>query len=97
MFPFSTPAHAVAGYDQCDVWSGRGRYDPCDSCHAATLCRHKLKVKNYVWCPRNSPPEFAPEFRPSSEETFGHGTTGRAKFWKKELAELLQSAPRRAQ
>lgn len=33
----------------------------------------------------------------SSEETFGHGTTGRAKFWKKELAELLQSAPRRAQ
>ena len=34
---------------------------------------------------------------PNSEETFGHGTTGRARFWKKELAELLQSAPRRAQ
>jgi homoserine O-acetyltransferase len=34
---------------------------------------------------------------PNSEETFGHGTPGRAKFWKKELAELLQSAPRRAQ
>jgi homoserine O-acetyltransferase/O-succinyltransferase len=32
---------------------------------------------------------------PASEETFGHGTTARAKFWKKELAELLQSAPRR--
>jgi homoserine O-acetyltransferase len=32
-----------------------------------------------------------------SDETSGHGTTGRAKFWKKELAELLQSAPRRAQ
>ncbi|HSB72289.1 MAG TPA: alpha/beta fold hydrolase [Candidatus Methylomirabilis sp.] len=34
---------------------------------------------------------------PGSEETSGHGTTGRAKFWKKELAELLQSTPRRAQ
>jgi homoserine O-acetyltransferase len=33
---------------------------------------------------------------PGSEQTAGHGTTGRAKFWKKELAELLQSAPRRA-
>lgn len=34
---------------------------------------------------------------PASAETAGHGTTGQAKFWKKELAELLQSAPRRAQ
>jgi homoserine O-acetyltransferase/O-succinyltransferase len=34
---------------------------------------------------------------PGSDETAGHGTTARAKFWKKELAELLQSAPRRAQ
>jgi homoserine O-acetyltransferase len=34
---------------------------------------------------------------PGSEETSGHGTTGRAKFWKHELAQLLQSAPRRAQ
>jgi len=33
---------------------------------------------------------------PASEETSGHGTTGQAKFWKKELGELLQSAPRRA-
>jgi len=33
---------------------------------------------------------------PGSEETFGHGTTGRAKFWAKELAEVLQSAPRLA-
>jgi homoserine O-acetyltransferase len=31
---------------------------------------------------------------PGSEETAGHGTTGRAKFWKKELGALLQSAPR---
>ncbi len=33
---------------------------------------------------------------PASEQTAGHGTTGQAKFWKKELAELLQAAPRRA-
>jgi homoserine O-acetyltransferase/O-succinyltransferase len=33
---------------------------------------------------------------PGSEETSGHGTTAQAKFWKKELAELLQVAPRRA-
>jgi homoserine O-acetyltransferase/O-succinyltransferase len=31
---------------------------------------------------------------PGSEATAGHGTTAQAKFWKKELAELLQSAPR---
>jgi homoserine O-acetyltransferase len=31
---------------------------------------------------------------PASAETSGHGTTGNAKFYKKELAELLQSAPR---
>ncbi len=34
---------------------------------------------------------------PGSADTFGHGTTGRAKFWKKEVGELLQTAPRRAQ
>jgi homoserine O-acetyltransferase/O-succinyltransferase len=34
---------------------------------------------------------------PGSEETTGHGTTARAKFWKKELGELLQTAPRAAQ
>jgi homoserine O-acetyltransferase/O-succinyltransferase len=33
---------------------------------------------------------------PGSEETAGHGTTARAKFWKKELGELLQTAPRSA-
>jgi len=32
---------------------------------------------------------------PGSEQTAGHGTTGQAKFYKKELGELLQSAPRR--
>jgi len=31
---------------------------------------------------------------PASSETAGHGTTGQAKFYKKELADLLQSAPR---
>ena len=31
---------------------------------------------------------------PASENTAGHGTTGMAKFYQRELAELLQSAPR---
>ncbi len=31
---------------------------------------------------------------PASTETSGHGTTGNARFYKKELAELLESAPR---
>ena len=33
---------------------------------------------------------------PASEETRGHATTGMAKFYKKELEELLQTTPRRA-
>jgi homoserine O-acetyltransferase len=33
---------------------------------------------------------------PASEQTAGHGTTAQARFWKKELAELLQTAPRAA-
>ena len=33
---------------------------------------------------------------PASDQTAGHGTTGRARFWKKELGALLQSAPRTA-
>ena len=34
---------------------------------------------------------------PASEDTAGHGTTGQAKWWKDELAKLLQTAPRRGQ
>ena len=34
---------------------------------------------------------------PASEQTAGHGTAARPRFWKKELGALLQSAPRRAQ
>jgi homoserine O-acetyltransferase len=33
---------------------------------------------------------------PASEQTSGHGTTGNAKFYAKELGELMQTAPRRA-
>jgi homoserine O-acetyltransferase/O-succinyltransferase len=33
---------------------------------------------------------------PASEDTSGHGTTGRAMFWKKAVADLLLSAPRKA-
>jgi len=32
---------------------------------------------------------------PESADTRGHGTTGMAKFYKKELEELLRQAPRR--
>jgi homoserine O-acetyltransferase/O-succinyltransferase len=32
---------------------------------------------------------------PASEDTRGHGTTGMAKFYAKELKAFLQSAPRR--
>lgn len=43
--------------------------------------------------------ERIPEARllvvPASEETVGHSTTGNAKFWKRELAQLLATAPRR--
>lgn len=31
---------------------------------------------------------------PASENTAGHGTTAQARFWKKELAELLQTVPK---
>src|SRR5438128_613214 len=34
---------------------------------------------------------------PASDQTVGHGTTAQARFWKKELGELLQTAPRGAQ
>jgi homoserine O-acetyltransferase/O-succinyltransferase len=33
---------------------------------------------------------------PGTPDTAGHGTTAQAKFWKKDLADLLQSAPRLA-
>lgn len=33
---------------------------------------------------------------PGSPDTLGHGTTGNARFWKKEVTELLQTAPRLA-
>ena len=32
---------------------------------------------------------------PASEQTAGHGTTAQARFWKAQLVELLQGAPRR--
>jgi len=33
---------------------------------------------------------------PASDQTAGHGTTGQARFWKQQLGELLQTAPRAA-
>ena len=32
---------------------------------------------------------------PASENTFGHGTTGQARFWKQDVEALLQGVPRR--
>ena len=32
---------------------------------------------------------------PASEQTAGHGTTAQASFWKAQLVEWLQGAPRR--
>ena len=32
---------------------------------------------------------------PGSEETAGHGTTAQAKWWKAQLADFLQSVPRK--
>jgi homoserine O-acetyltransferase len=32
---------------------------------------------------------------PASDDTAGHGTTARAKFYQQALQDLLQSAPRR--
>ena len=32
---------------------------------------------------------------PASEDTRGHGTTGMARFWKRQMEELLATAPRR--
>lgn len=34
---------------------------------------------------------------PGSDQSFDHGTTGRAGFWKQQLGEVLQTAPRSAQ
>jgi homoserine O-acetyltransferase len=31
---------------------------------------------------------------PGSDETAGHGTTARARFWKEDLGALLRTAPR---
>ena len=32
---------------------------------------------------------------PASEQTSGHGTTGQARWWKQQLADFLQTVPRR--
>jgi len=31
---------------------------------------------------------------PASDQTAGHGTTSQARFWKKEVADVLQATPR---
>jgi len=43
-----------------------------------------------------SAPTGEPMLIPGSDQTTGHGTTTQARFRKQDLAELLQSVPRRA-
>lgn len=33
---------------------------------------------------------------PASDQSAGHGTTAQARWWKQQLADLLQTAPRRS-
>ena len=84
-------------------WASSGDYDP-----SAGLERIRATVLaiNSADDERN-PPELGvmePAMRrvargrlfiiPGSENTAGHGTTAQARFWKQELAPLLQNAPR---
>jgi homoserine O-acetyltransferase/O-succinyltransferase len=86
-------------------WESSDDYDPSPGLERI---RAMLLAINSADDERN-PPELGvmdPEIKrvkngryviiPASSETRGHLTTGMAKFWKQHLAELLQSAPRRA-
>ena len=91
--------------DHLFQWESSGDYDPSQWLPAI---RATVLAINSADDERN-PPELGVldrEIRrvkngrvlliPASEQTAGHGTTAQARFWKKELAELLQSAPRLA-
>ncbi len=86
------------------LWEASRAYDPSPRLEAITA--HTLAI-NAADDERN-PPEtglMAREIKrlaharlhliPASEATRGHATTGMAKFWKEELRELLERAPRR--
>ena len=100
-----TPPLAGDANDHLFQWESSKDYDP-----SADLERIKATVLviNSADDERN-PPELGvlekalPRIRNAktliilgSPDTFGHGTTGNARFWKKEVGELMQSAPRLA-
>jgi homoserine O-acetyltransferase/O-succinyltransferase len=99
----ATPAPADAN-DFLYQWESSGDYDPSPGLERIQAA---LLAINAADDERN-PPETGITERalkrvkngrlyliPASEDTRGHGTTGMAKFWKEELRQLLQVAPRR--
>jgi homoserine O-acetyltransferase len=97
--PFAADAN-----DVLYQWAASGDYDPSpglERIQAAVLAINSADDERY-------PPEAGIMERqvrpiknarvyliPASEETRGHLTTGFAKFWKRELQDLLQATPRR--
>ena len=91
--------------DHLYQWESSGDYDPS---HGLERIQAVLLAINSADDERN-PPELGVLDReikrvkhgrvlliPGSDETVGHGTTGRAALWKHALGELLLTAPRRA-
>jgi homoserine O-acetyltransferase len=100
----STPFRADAN-DHLYLWEASRDYDPSpglDRIQAVLLAINSADDER-------NPPELGVLDReikrvkngrvlliPASDQTAGHGTTGQARFWKEELAELLRTAPRGA-
>jgi homoserine O-acetyltransferase len=86
-------------------WESSGDYDPSANLEKISAA---LLVINAADDERNPPETGLMEnalkrvknaklhLIPASEDTRGHGTTGMAKFYRKELQDILQSAPQRA-
>jgi homoserine O-acetyltransferase len=101
---FAAPFNADAN-DFLYQWESSGDYNPGPSLDRISAA---LMAINSADDERN-PPELGVMERelkrvkgarlhliPASDETRGHGTTGLARFWKQQLADLLQTAPRLA-
>jgi homoserine O-acetyltransferase len=57
--------------------------------------KYFIILPDAVGAGKSSKPSDGLRLIPGSEDTRGHGTTGLAKFWKQQVQELLQTAPRR--
>ena len=89
--------------DHLYQWASSGDYNPSAGLERITA---RLLAINSADDERNPPENGVLEREikrvkngkilliPANELTAGHGTTGQAKFWKKELAELLQTVPK---